>query len=86
VGISGRKTIVDCYGSMIRHGGASLSGKGPDEDRPVRIVHGALSRQEIVAAGLASRCEIRLAYVIGMRTRYPSNYRPAANAGFRTSN
>jgi len=62
-GISGRKTIVDCYGSMIRHGGASLSGKDPTKtDRSASYMARYLAKN-IVAAGLASRCEIRLAYV-----------------------
>ncbi|MCR4397643.1 MAG: methionine adenosyltransferase [Firmicutes bacterium] len=65
-GLSGRKIIVDTYGGYARHGGGSFSGKDPTKvDRTgsyaVRYV-----AKNIVAAGLASRCEVQIAYVIGV--------------------
>lgn len=65
-GLTGRKTIVDTYGGYGRHGGGALSGKDPSKvDRSASYMARYLAKN-IVAAGLASRCEIQLAYVIGV--------------------
>jgi S-adenosylmethionine synthetase len=66
VGISGRKQIVDHYGTICRHGGASLSGKDPTKtDRSASYMARYLAKN-VVAAGLAGKCEVRLSYVIGV--------------------
>ena len=65
-GLTGRKIIVDTYGGMARHGGGAFSGKDPSKvDRSAAYAcrHGAKS---IVAAGLADRCEVQVAYAIGV--------------------
>ena len=65
-GLTGRKIIVDTYGGMARHGGGSFSGKDPTKvDRSAAYMarHAA---KNIVAAGLAKRCELQLAYAIGV--------------------
>jgi S-adenosylmethionine synthetase len=65
-GLSGRKIIVDTYGGMGRHGGGSFSGKDPTKvDRSGAYMARYVARQ-IVAAGLARRCELQLAYAIGV--------------------
>jgi S-adenosylmethionine synthetase len=65
-GLSGRKIIVDTYGGTGRHGGGSFSGKDPTKvDRPGAYMARYVARQ-IVAAGLARRCELQLAYAIGV--------------------
>jgi S-adenosylmethionine synthetase len=65
-GLSGRKIIVDTYGGTGRHGGGSFSGKDPTKvDRSGAYMARYVARQ-IVAAGLASRCELQLAYAIGV--------------------
>ena len=65
-GISGRKQVVDAYGPVCRHGGVSLSGKDPTKtDRSASYMARYLAKN-IVAAGLADCCEVRLAYIIGM--------------------
>ena len=64
-GLTGRKIIVDTYGGMGRHGGGALSGKDPtkvDRSATYAARHAA---KNIVAAGLAERCEIQIAYAIG---------------------
>ena len=45
-GVTGRKIIVDTYGGAAPHGGGAFSGQGPDEGGPLRLLHGALHRQE----------------------------------------
>src|SRR3989344_2180879 len=66
-GVTGRKIIVDTYGAMGRHGGGCFSGKGPTKvDRSGAYACRYLAKN-IVAAGLARRCEVRVAYVIGQR-------------------
>ena len=66
-GLSGRKIIVDTYGGMARHGGGSFSGQGPDEGRPLGAPTArATSRKNVVAAGLARRFELQVAYAIGV--------------------
>ena len=65
-GLSGRKIIVDTYGGMARHGGGSFSGKDPTKvDRSAAYAARWVAKN-IVAAGLARRCEIQLAYAIGV--------------------
>ncbi len=65
-GLTGRKIIVDTYGGMARHGGGAFSGKDPTKvDRSAAYASRWVAKN-IVAAGLASRCEIQLAYAIGV--------------------
>ncbi|MEA4965763.1 MAG: methionine adenosyltransferase [Oscillospiraceae bacterium] len=65
-GLTGRKIISDTYGSTARHGGGSFSGKDPTKvDRTGAYLARYLAKN-IVAAGLASRCEVQLAYAIGL--------------------
>ncbi len=64
-GLTGRKIIVDSYGGMGRHGGGAFSGKDPTKvDRSAAYVARYIAKN-IVAAGLADRCEVQLAYAIG---------------------
>lgn len=64
-GLTGRKIIVDTYGGMGRHGGGAFSGKDPSKvDRSAAYMARYLAKN-IVAAGLAKRCEVQLAYAIG---------------------
>ena len=65
-GLTGRKIIVDTYGGMARHGGGAFSGKDPTKvDRSAAYAARYVAKN-IVAAGLAERCEIQLAYAIGV--------------------
>jgi S-adenosylmethionine synthetase len=65
-GVTGRKIIVDTYGGMGRHGGGAFSGKDPTKvDRSAAYMARYVAKN-IVAAGLADRCEIQLAYAIGV--------------------
>lgn len=65
-GLTGRKTIVDTYGGMARNGGGSLSGKDPTKvDRSATYAARYVAKN-IVAAGLARRCEVQVAYAIGV--------------------
>jgi len=65
-GLTGRKIIVDTYGGMARHGGGAFSGKDPTKvDRSASYAARYVAKN-IVAAGLAGKCEIQLAYVIGV--------------------
>ena len=65
-GLTGRKIIVDTYGGMGRHGGGAFSGKDPSKvDRSASYMARYIAKN-VVAAGLASRCEIQLAYAIGV--------------------
>ena len=65
-GLTGRKIIVDTYGGMARHGGGAFSGKDPTKvDRSAAYAARYVAKN-IVAAGLAKRCEIQLAYAIGI--------------------
>ncbi len=64
-GLTGRKTIVDTYGGHARHGGGAFSGKDPTKvDRSANYMARKISKT-IVASGIAKRCEVALAYVIG---------------------
>ncbi|WWP02244.1 MAG: methionine adenosyltransferase [Candidatus Dasytiphilus stammeri] len=70
-GLTGRKIIVDTYGGMARHGGGSFSGKDPSKvDRSAAYAARYVAKN-IVAAGLADRCEIQLSYAIGIA--YPTS-------------
>ena len=65
-GLTGRKIIVDTYGGMGRHGGGAFSGKDPSKvDRSAAYATRHIAKN-IVAAGLADRCEVQLAYAIGV--------------------
>jgi S-adenosylmethionine synthetase len=65
-GLSGRKIIVDTYGGMARHGGGSFSGKDPTKVDRSGAYMARYVAKNMVAAGLARRCEIQLAYAIGV--------------------
>jgi S-adenosylmethionine synthetase len=65
-GLSGRKIIVDTYGGMGRHGGGSFSGKDPTKVDRSGAYMARYVAKHIVAAGLARRCELQLAYAIGV--------------------
>jgi S-adenosylmethionine synthetase len=65
-GLTGRKIIVDSYGGMARHGGGAFSGKDPSKvDRSAAYAARYVAKN-VVAAGLASRCEIQVSYAIGV--------------------
>jgi S-adenosylmethionine synthetase len=65
-GLTGRKIIVDTYGGMARHGGGAFSGKDPSKVDRSAAYSGRYVAKNIVAADLASRCEIQIAYAIGV--------------------
>ena len=65
-GLTGRKIIVDTYGGMGRHGGGAFSGKDPSKVDRSAAYASRWAAKHVVAAGLATRCEIQLAYVIGV--------------------
>ena len=65
-GLTGRKIIVDTYGGTARHGGGAFSGKDPSKvDRSAAYMARYVAKN-VVAAGLCSRCEVQLAYAIGV--------------------
>jgi len=64
-GLTGRKIIVDSYGGMGRHGGGAFSGKDPSKVDRSAAYMGRYVAKNVVAAGLADRCEIQFAYAIG---------------------
>jgi S-adenosylmethionine synthetase len=65
-GLTGRKIIIDTYGGMARHGGGAFSGKDPSKvDRSAAYAARYVAKN-VVAAGLADRCEIQVAYAIGV--------------------
>jgi len=64
-GLTGRKIIVDTYGGMGRHGGGAFSGKDPSKVDRSAAYMGRYVAKNIVAAGLATRCEVQFAYAIG---------------------
>jgi S-adenosylmethionine synthetase len=66
-GLTGRKIIVDTYGGMGRHGGGAFSGKDPTKVDRSACYAARWVAKNIVAAGLAKRCEVQLAYAIGVR-------------------
>ncbi len=65
-GLTGRKIIVDSYGGMARHGGGAFSGKDPSKVDRSAAYAGRYVAKNIVAAGLADRCEIQVSYAIGV--------------------
>jgi S-adenosylmethionine synthetase len=65
-GLTGRKIIVDTYGGMARHGGGAFSGKDPSKVDRSAAYAGRYVAKNVVAAGLAARCEIQVAYAIGI--------------------
>ncbi|MEW6446261.1 MAG: methionine adenosyltransferase [Pseudomonadota bacterium] len=65
-GLTGRKIIVDTYGGMGRHGGGAFSGKDPSKVDRSAAYAGRYVAKNIVAAGLADRCEIQVSYAIGV--------------------
>ena len=64
-GLTGRKIIVDTYGGMARHGGGAFSGKDPSKVDRSAAYAGRYVAKNVVAAGLAKRCEIQVSYAIG---------------------
>ena len=65
-GLTGRKIIVDTYGGMARHGGGAFSGKDPSKVDRSAAYYGRYVAKNIVAAGLADRCEVQVSYAIGV--------------------
>ena len=65
-GLTGRKIIVDTYGGMARHGGGAFSGKAPSKVASSAAYAARYVAKNIVAAGLADRCELQLSYAIGV--------------------
>jgi S-adenosylmethionine synthetase len=65
-GLTGRKIIVDTYGGMGRHGGGCFSGKDPTKVDRSAAYAARWAAKNVVAAGLADRCEIQVAYAIGV--------------------
>ena len=65
-GLTGRKIIVDTYGGMGRHGGGAFSGKDPSKVDRSAAYYSRYIAKHLVAAGLAERCEVQLAYAIGV--------------------
>jgi S-adenosylmethionine synthetase len=65
-GLTGRKIIVDTYGGMGRHGGGAFSGKDPSKVDRSACYYARYIAKNLVAAGLARRCEVQLAYAIGV--------------------
>ncbi|MFN8109813.1 MAG: methionine adenosyltransferase [Thermoleophilia bacterium] len=66
VGLTGRKIIVDTYGGMARHGGGAFSGKDPSKVDRSAAYAGRWVAKNVVAAGFAKRCEVQVAYAIGV--------------------
>src|SRR6202012_3505756 len=65
-GLTGRKIIVDTYGGMARHGGGAFSGKDPSQADRSAAYAARWVAKNIVAAGLADRAEVQVAYAIGV--------------------
>jgi S-adenosylmethionine synthetase len=65
-GLTGRKIIVDTYGGMARHGGGAFSGKDPSKVDRSAAYAGRYVAKNVVAAGIADRCEIQISYAIGV--------------------
>jgi S-adenosylmethionine synthetase len=65
-GVTGRKIIVDTYGGMGRHGGGAFSGKDPSKVDRSAAYMGRYIAKNVVAAGLARRCEVQISYAIGV--------------------
>ena len=65
-GLTGRKIIVDTYGGMGRHGGGAFSGKDPSKVERSAAYASRWAAKQVVARGMAEKCEIQLAYAIGV--------------------
>ena len=65
-GLTGRKIIVDSYGGTAHHGGGAFSGKDPSKVDRSAAYAGRYVAKNIVAAGIASKCEVQMAYAIGV--------------------
>ncbi|MCH5349937.1 MAG: methionine adenosyltransferase domain-containing protein, partial [Oscillospiraceae bacterium] len=65
-GLTGRKIIVDTYGGYARHGGGAFSGKDPTKVDRSAAYAARYAAKNVVAAGLADKCEVQLAYAIGV--------------------
>ena len=65
-GMTGRKIMVDTYGGMARHGGGAFSGKDPSKVDRSGAYAARWVAKNVVAAGLAARCEVQIAYAIGV--------------------
>ena len=65
-GLTGRKIIVDSYGGTAHHGGGAFSGKDPSKVDRSAAYAGRYMAKNLVAAGIASRCEVQMAYAIGV--------------------
>ena len=65
-GLTGRKIIVDTYGGYARHGGGAFSGKDPTKVDRCATYMARYAAKNVVAAGLAHRCEVQVAYAIGV--------------------
>ena len=65
-GLTGRKIIVDTYGGAAHHGGGAFSGKDPSKVDRSAAYAGRYVAKNVVAAGIASRCEVQMAYAIGV--------------------
>src|SRR5574341_1067563 len=65
-GLTGRKIIVDSYGGSAHHGGGAFSGKDPSKVDRSAAYAGRYVAKNVVAAGIASRCEVQVAYAIGV--------------------
>ena len=65
-GLTGRKIIVDTYGGMAAHGGGAFSGKDPSKVDRSAAYYARYAAKNIVAAGFADRCQIQVAYAIGV--------------------
>jgi S-adenosylmethionine synthetase len=79
-GLTGRKIIVDTYGGMARHGGGAFSGKDPSKvDRSAAYAARYVAKN-IVAAGLADRCEVQVSYAIGVAEPTSISVTPSAPA------
>ena len=65
-GVTGRKIMVDTYGAMVSHGGGSFSGKDPTKVDRSGAYAARWVAKNVVAAGLADRCQIQIAYTIGV--------------------
>ena len=84
-GLTGRKVIVDTYGGIARHGGGALSGKDPSKvDRSAAYATRWVAKN-VVAAGLARRCEVQVAYAIGKATPSASTWRRSAPRPYRST-
>jgi len=84
-GLTGRKIIVDTYGGYSRHGGGAFSGKDPSKvDRSAAYMARYVAKN-VVAAGLARKCEVQLAYAIGVAEPVSISLKPSARRTSRRS-